>query len=175
MLFRSTKPATTNVKYNVPGVKASPTQQQTPYGKISYNVPTGLNKPVQANTPIQAPSPEQIRQQKQQAATTAAQQSMVPYSKLPANQTAIQSKNIRQDKQDLAGLQAQVGMLPKKQPKVKPPINYNIPAYQRKGIKGPLGENILNEQSSFTISSYLESFLKRYMGNIDIKIGRAHV
>ena len=58
-------------------------------------------------------SPEQIRQEKQAAATGVAQQQMAqngPFSKLPANQAAIQAGNIRQQKQTGATQTAQQQM-----------------------------------------------------------------
>ncbi len=60
-------------------------------------------------------SPEQIRQEKQAAATGVAQQQMAnngPFSKLPANQAAVQSGNIRQQKQGQATTAAQAQMTP---------------------------------------------------------------
>jgi len=58
-------------------------------------------------------SPEQIRQEKQAAATGVAQQQMAnngPFSKLPANQAAVQAGNIRQQKQTGATQTAQQQM-----------------------------------------------------------------
>jgi hypothetical protein len=60
-------------------------------------------------------SPEQIRQEKQAAATGVAQQQMAnngPFSKLPANQAAVQAGNIRQQKQGQATTTAQGQMTP---------------------------------------------------------------
>ena len=157
--------------------QSTPAKPQTGYGKVSYNVPTGMT-PAQSGQPVwgtkpakkTAPSPEQIRIGKQKAATANVQQSMLPYTKLPSNQYAKAASNVRQDKQALAGLQAQVDMLPQFQPKrpaTTAKVNYNKPAYQRKGMKGPLGESILNEAYKYTISSYLQTFLKSYMPNVD--------
>ena len=58
-------------------------------------------------------SPEQTRQEKQAAATGVAQQQMAnngPFSKLPANQAAVQAGNIRQQKQTGATQTAQQQM-----------------------------------------------------------------
>ncbi len=60
-------------------------------------------------------SPEQIRQEKQAAATGVAQQQMAnngSFSKLPANQAAVQAGNIRQQKQGQATTAAQAQMTP---------------------------------------------------------------
>jgi hypothetical protein len=60
-------------------------------------------------------SPEQIRKEKQAAAAGVAQQQMAnngPFSKLPANQAAVQAGNIRQQKQSKAATAAQDQMAP---------------------------------------------------------------
>ena len=70
-------------------------------------------KAAPAGTPAVAQTPAQIRQQKQAAATQTAQGQMAPFSKLPANQPAVQAGNIRQQKQAVAAKAAQGQMTPK--------------------------------------------------------------
>jgi hypothetical protein len=59
-----------------------------------------------------SPTPAQTRQQKLATASTSAQGQMAPFSKLPANQAAVQAGNIRQQKQGAATTAAQGQMTP---------------------------------------------------------------
>lgn len=104
----------------------NPTTQVNP--KAGKNVsPTPVQKRGAANTAganafgqmanqlTAKKSPEQIRQEKQAAATGVAQQQMAnngPFSKLPANQAAVQAGNLRQQKQGQAATTAQGQMNP---------------------------------------------------------------
>lgn len=111
----ATKPTTTTT----PTKSAPLTPAQTRQQKLS-TAANVAQKQMSANpvvtkattTPPATPSPEEIRKAKQSAAAAFAQKQMVPYSKLPANQTAIQSANIRQQKQTAAAQNANQQAVP---------------------------------------------------------------
>lgn len=112
----------------------------------SSNTPAA---PKQQPATVTPATPAQVRQQKQAAATATARQQMAPVSKLPANQTAIQAANVRKQKQ--AAATRNLGQVKESQF-----LSLNN-----------VFESIMNldeaGQYSYTISSYLENFLKQYM------------
>jgi hypothetical protein len=122
-----TNPVKNPVKNPVTNPVTNPTTQTnptagknvspTPAQKLGAANTAGANAFGQmANQLTAKKSPEQIRQEKQAAATGVAQQQMAnngPFSKLPANQAAVQAGNIRQQKQGQAATAAQGQMTPK--------------------------------------------------------------
>jgi hypothetical protein len=119
-------PVTNPVKNPVTNPVTNPTTQTNPTAGKNVS-PTPAQKRGAANTAganafgqmanqlTAKKSPEQIRQEKQAASTGVAQQQMAnngPFSKLPANQAAVQAGNIRQQKQGQATTAAQAQMTP---------------------------------------------------------------
>ena len=91
--------------------------------------------------PAAQPTPAQIRQQKQVAATSTAQQQMAAN---PAPARPLTPAQIRQQKQAAASAAAQQQM------------------------SGAVKESVLSEQGQgYTISTYLQNFLKQYMKGMD--------
>lgn len=150
-------------------------------------------KPVNKVAPTQPAqlTPAQIRQQKLAAATTTAQQQMAPVSKLPANQPAIQAQNIRQRKQAAATATANQQAAPFSKVSTAPAVwksnrNPNASAQTKPTFKesstfdklNSIFESILRFDEAETtaptaptkpsISSYVQSFFKKYMKNVNL-------
>ena len=125
-----------------------------------------------------AKTPAQIRAEKQAAATQAAQKQMTPKPVAPAAPAAKTPAQVRAEKQAAATQAAQKQMTPKaavwKNPRKPNQPAKTSPRFESSFNKlNAIFENIVNldeqgKQYQFTISSYLEQFLKNYMGGMDI-------
>lgn len=192
---RAQTSATTASTQPVPqdGQPASP-DANVPAGETPEQKRIRLQKAAQQNidktampfskVPAQpAATPDSIRQQKQNAAAAQAQQQMAPVSKLPANQQAIAAKNVRQKQQAAAGAKAQQQAAPFSKVNPAPAVwknnrTPNMQAQRKPVVRendftklNDIFESIVNVGEATTaqsISSYVQSFFKKYMKNVDL-------
>jgi hypothetical protein len=143
----------------------APAQQAPAQQAPAQQAPAQQAPAQQAPAPAQL-SPEQIRAQKQKIAAANAQKQMAPFSKINPSSNNQSPEQIRAQKQKIAAANAQKQMAPFS--KINPSSNNqnNNPNI----IRG-YNESLLDEeQYPYTISSYLQAFLKQYMPNVNTTI-----